>query len=155
MKKEFTHVYIAKMPDRAPVVSDIYPTLRREYVESAKNVETRRARYYVWKLVEVALKMSLGEDIKELDFTRDFGKWTTSACHISLSHGGGYVAVALSSEAVGVDIEPVALPRSERFAERILTHSEMKEYMKYYQDFNMIVLINIFNISIKKMEKMI
>lgn len=128
MQKEFTHVYITKIPEKIGDMQDIFPESRRAYIESAKNPDVRRARYYVWRLLATALKMSLGKDIKDLEFTCEFGKWSTDVCRISLSHSGDYAAVALSSEPVGVDIESLVSPRSERFAERIFTEGEMEEY---------------------------
>ena len=128
MKTDFTHVYIAKMPEKIGDVSAIYPERRRAYIESAKNEDVRRARYFVWRLLALALSKSLYKDINELDFTVKDGRWTTDACHTSLSHSGGYLAVALSSSPVGVDIEAMKDVRSEKFAERILTPREAKEY---------------------------
>lgn len=128
MKNHFTHVYIAKMPEEVGNASEIYPEFRKEYIESAKHCEVRRSRFYVWRLLEAALRKSLGIDIKNLAFSVDSGRWSTPECNFSLSHGGGYIAVALSSEPVGVDIEPISERRSERFAERILSEEELKEY---------------------------
>ncbi len=128
MEKNFTHVYIAKIPEEIGDLSAIYPESRRRYIESAKCVDIKRARYCVWRLLGTALKRSLGEDIKSLDFTVEAGRWSTSLCHISLSHGGGYAAVALSSAPVGVDIEAMKEVRAENFAKRILTPRELVKY---------------------------
>ena len=130
MKKDFTHVYIAKIPEKIGDTSNIFPIERREYIENTKNADVRQARYYVWRLLDVAIKKCLGKDIKNLSFAVDGGRWSTPTCHISLSHGGGYAAVALSSGPVGVDIEPLTRPHAKNFAERILTSSELKRYEK-------------------------
>ena len=128
MEKDFTCVYIAKIPEKIGDISEIFPISRREYILDAKNGDVRRARYFVWRLLSAAIARTLGMDIKDLDFSQKDGRWSTSAAHISLSHGGGYAAVALSNAPVGIDVEPSRAPRAARFAERILTDGELKAY---------------------------
>lgn len=129
MKKGFTHVYTAKIPDKIGSTCEIYPALRREYIESAANDEVRRSRYYAWRLLEHALRESLGVDISEVKLSRnEGGAWHCPLCRFSISHTDGYVAVAISDSPVGVDIEPIRELSAKSFAKRIMTESELSEY---------------------------
>ena len=48
----------------------------------------------------------------------------------SISHSCGVVAVAISESTVGIDVEQVKNPSSDRFADRMLSASELFEYNK-------------------------
>ena len=122
------HVYVAVMPDEKKL-SALYPKERNEEVNSIKNESVRLEKYYVWRLLEYALDRSLGIKLKKTDIKKgESGKWKCSEFELSLSHSSGALAVAISRKPVGVDIEKVSEPRSERFAERILTEKEFNNY---------------------------
>ena len=101
--KHFTHVYFAHIP----FVCDGYVCeLRQKEIESCSNFKVKQEKFYIWKLLEKALKDSLGEDIHDVVFQKlDNGKWVCDKCHFSLSHSHGIVCVAISDTFVGVDIE--------------------------------------------------
>jgi phosphopantetheine--protein transferase-like protein len=122
------HVYVCEVPNESKL-SSLYPAERNREVNSIKNENVKREKYYVWKLLEYALDRSLGIKLKKAGIKKsENGKWKSSECEFSLSHSSGVLAVAISRKPVGVDIEKISAPRSERFAERILTEKEFNNY---------------------------
>lgn len=121
-------VYIAAIPENEPT-GDIACKARREEISSVSNEKVRREKYFVWKLLCYALERSFGKREKKLDFVKKpCGAWSTDGIEFSLSHSDGAVAVAVSRAPVGIDIESVHSPRSEKIAERIMTEDEFSRY---------------------------
>lgn len=122
-------VYVAEIPSCEIDLSLITSDERRDYIEAASDLELRRQRYFVWRLLEYAVERTFGKRLRDLAVCREpDGAWRVSDMEISLSHTSGVVAVALSRSAVGVDIEREVGERVEKFAERILTDREKNEY---------------------------
>ena len=125
VEKSNIFVYTSRFPFE---VDDekIFPPARAEEIESSNSDKVRREKFYVWKLLELALAQSLGLKAEEMDFRRtDNGKWECKECFFSLSHSGNFVAVAVSEEPVGVDIEKFDKSRfNGSLAEKIATERE-------------------------------
>lgn len=116
-------VYVAEIPQAA--IGEVLPLLRQEQIQSTPNEGLKRQRYYVWKLLEYALRQSYGYEIKDLHFSRDEGgKWTCRECFFSLSHTKDSVAVAVSRKPVGVDLECTDHAVRPGLADKILTPEE-------------------------------
>ena len=83
--------------------------------------ERRRAEHLAWRRV---VRRELGRGVV-IDYN-DVGAPTvnTPNTHISVAHGGGYVAVAIAAECVGIDIESVERD-FERAKERYMSPKEM------------------------------
>lgn len=127
-RKRFTDVYIAPLPDRIGALP-LFPKEREDELFGIANEKVKREKYYVWRLLEYAAVNSLGVSMDRLAPKKgSSGRWTSPICDFSLSHGGGAVAVAISSHRVGVDIEELCAPRHARLAERTLTSGELAEY---------------------------
>ena len=122
-------VYIAPLPKKEPT-GYIFPSERAREIENTRNESQRRERYYVWRLLEYALRDRLGLGIEDAALERRDGKWRADATELSLSHSGGALAVALSYAPVGVDIEPIAEIDREGVARRFFTEGELVEYLK-------------------------
>lgn len=124
----FTHVYLARLPERGEVTSLGYPPRDGE-IEGIRNGKVRREKYFVFRLLERAARESLGLSIKELAPERsECGRWYSPMCDFSLAHSGGMLAVAISSERVGIDLQRLLTPASPGFAERTLTAGEFIRY---------------------------
>lgn len=126
-----TAVYIGPYPFSFPEQTEsIFPLERRREIERAREGKTRREKYYVWKLLEYALRDYGNIDIRNLNLRRnEFGKWQSDGIFLSLSHAKEICAVGLSSHPVGVDIELFTAARfNERLARYILTPDETKRY---------------------------
>lgn len=118
-------VYIAKVPT-SDELSPLYPKQRDKEVCAVKNDEVKRHKYYAWKLLEHALLHTFAYDIKQLEFTKSkSGKWLSPSCEFSISHSGAFVAVALSRNPLGVDIQVQKRLASTGFDKRILTEKEL------------------------------
>ena len=117
-------VYLAPLPERAPK-GRLYPREREEYVFAATSDTVRRERFYAWRLLEYALKASFGYKIKRLDIKRtESGAWSVGGCFVSISHGNGALAVAVSHSPVGIDVEGIGVRSVEHLASRVLTEEE-------------------------------
>lgn len=121
-----THVYVASFPfetDGGVVCAE----RAREIAACAGGA--RQSKFYVWKLLEYALKRSFGLDAGNVTFCKtDDGKWTCDKCEFSLSHKDGLAAAAVSSLPVGVDIERIIPERFDcKLQARILSENERSE----------------------------
>lgn len=122
-----TDIYIISIPKTD--IGKVYPEERQVQLDRTTNIQLRRQRYFVWKLLEYALEHSLGYKLKELTLRKnDSGKWSCNECFFSLSHTEGAAAVAISTNPVGIDIEPLHKARDRQFAKRILTDEEYRHY---------------------------
>ena len=103
MDKNRTDVYLALLPC-GECDEPLHPEERDTLVKSTANPTVRRERYFVWRLLEMAIRRSLGLELSEIGLRREGERWTSALADISLSHGGA-LAVAVSGAPVGVDIE--------------------------------------------------
>ena len=119
-----TVVYVATIPE-TEMLDELYPRQRQSDVDACSNLRVRREKYFVWKLLEIALKENFGVDIKDLTFQKNENKkWSCDKYFFSLSHTDGALAVAVSRENVGVDIE-VVRPRHSGIEEHFMTRTEL------------------------------
>lgn len=127
--------YTAVLPD-GELTQTLYPTSRDVEVRQTANEKFRRQRYFVWRLLEYAVKRSFGKGLSELEITKnENGKWCAEGIFISLSHSEKALAVAVSRTPVGVDIERMAPVKSERIADKILTPCELQAFSRLEGDF--------------------
>lgn len=120
-------VYTAELP--TDKTDSVYSEQRTEYINSASNPLVKNQRLYVWKLLEYAINRSFGLKPSDVEFTKtEHGKWLCNKCHVSLSHSGGALAVAVSRKPVGVDIENAEKIMKEKLSERILTKCELESF---------------------------
>ena len=123
-------VYIAALPENAPI-GTVDCKERRNEIETVTNERVKREKYFVWKLLCYALERSFGIRGRKLEFTKEaWGGWSAKGAEISLSHSDGALAVAVSRAPVGVDIERIRAPRSDRLSELIMTEGELAQYEK-------------------------
>lgn len=128
-----THVYVAEIPNAK--LGKLYPNERQAEIELVTNERLKREKYFVWRLLEYALKDKYGKNISELEFTKNNGGWwSTPFCEFSLSHTDGAVAVAVSDKPVGVDLEIVKARKSDKTAKRIMSADEYAEYVSLTSD---------------------
>lgn len=121
-------VYIAELPDVEPT-GRLCCAQRQEEVSAVSNQRVRREKYYIWKLLEYALKSRFDVDPSMLCFKKsENGKWSVEGYGFSLSHSGKALAVAVFDENVGVDVEQLRVKSAERFADYILTEREKEKY---------------------------
>ena len=121
-------VYIARLPRRVRL-GRIYPAERRAEIEAVKNGRVRLEKYAAWRLLEYALRQSFGATLSEVGAQKsEGGKWTCPLYSFSISHSAGYVAVAVSRAAVGVDIEGGMRRERLSLASRILTPEELASF---------------------------
>ncbi len=106
----------------------VYPRSRQREINSASHPDVKREKYYVWKLLEHALKTSFRTNIADVKFKKcDSGKWTCDKCEFSLSHSHNLVCVAVSKAPIGVDVEKVE-PLKVDISTKILSDEQMQAY---------------------------
>lgn len=128
MDKQKTDVYVALLPE-GECNAPLYPEERDAYVKNTANPTVRRERYFVWRLLEIAARRSLGLELSDIGLRREGERWTSELADISLAHGGGALAVAISGAPVGVDIELLSDGSDgDRLAERFFNDAERAEY---------------------------
>ena len=124
-EKAFTCVYIAALPE-GDVSYPVYPEEREAELCSVSSDIVRREKYYAWRLLDHALRESLGLTLEEASPRRvETGRWVSDAADFSISHSGGAVAVAVSGQPVGVDVERCGHELGQGFASRMLTEREL------------------------------
>lgn len=122
-------VYIAELPNVTPQ-EPLLSAERQSDVERVSNERARREKYYVWRLLEYAIKNSLGADASRLYFTKgENRRWSCEGFEFSLSHSGSALAVAITvNNSVGVDVERIKVRNTEQMADYILTPAEQEGY---------------------------
>ena len=103
---------ISNIPDALEPI-EVYPSERQKEIEACANERVRLEKYYAWSILLSGLSDFLGDDAANVAFYKnENGKWHCNSCSFSLSHSDGVVAVAISQQNVGVDIENVKRHRN-------------------------------------------
>ncbi|MBQ4269913.1 MAG: lecithin retinol acyltransferase family protein [Clostridia bacterium] len=117
-------IYVRKFPFETET-DGVSNNLRKREIDGCANEQVKAQKYYVWKLLEYALKRSFGLEIDKIELKKDGTKWTCKECCFSLSHSGNVAAVAISRTPVGVDIEKKDTARFLAFSpEKLMTEAE-------------------------------
>ena len=116
-------IYVRKFPFETET-DGVKNAERQREIDGCTNEQVKAQKYYVWKLLEYALKRTFGLNIDKIELKKDGNKWTCKECYFSLSHSENVVAVAISRTPVGVDIEKLDggrflnLPQEKLLTER-------------------------------------
>lgn len=130
-KKAFLNIYVSAYPFECGSQNISFAS-RAEEIEACTNENVRRQKFYVWKLLELAVNDLPGMDLNSLNLRKDEnGKWQSDKIYISLSHSGNVVAAAVSDSSVGLDIEFFNEKKfGKSLANRIATESEKSFFAK-------------------------
>jgi len=121
-------LYVAPLPQE-PCAKPLACEAREREIAAIKHERVKREKYYVFKLLAYALERSLGLHMEKMSFEKKpNGNWVTPSCFFSLSHSGDALAVAVSREEVGADIEPLICERMVTIAQMILTEREASAF---------------------------
>ena len=122
----FNTVFIAKIPKT--IEGNLYCKERNDEISSCKSKKVKKQKFYSWALLEHVAK-SLGFSPCDLRFEKlDCGKWKCDKFNFSISHSGEFVAIVISKDKIGLDLqEDVSLP-CDAFANKILTNSELNNF---------------------------
>lgn len=118
-------VYVAPCCDGE--IKPLSIDFRNKEIENVKNAELKMQKYSAFKLLEVGLWDGFRMKIDEIGLKRAGAKLVSDKIKISLSHCDGFVAVALGSRSVGVDIERSDIPRKHA-VNRVFTDEELQRY---------------------------
>lgn len=124
-------VYVANIPSAEPSLP-LSCAERQSDIDKISNERARREKYYAWRLLEYAIKNSLGADASRLYFTKGKNRrWSSDTVEFSLSHSSDAVAVVIfnpcngrEKQLVGVDIEGIKVRNIERMADYMLSPAE-------------------------------
>lgn len=120
-------VYVARMPAAGPM-PPLACALRQKDIDDVSAPDVKRQKYYVWKLLEYGLERSFGLKSRDLTFRKEGEHYLCDKARFSLSHCGDALAVAVSREPVGVDLEKIVCRDTEPLVPRVLTAAEMAAY---------------------------
>ena len=103
----YLNIYLAPIPN-----DDFVGTLsfkeRNEEISRVNCLEVKKQKYWVWKLLELAILRDLKMLPEDVGFKKEkSGKWTADKFYFSLSHTNDMVCVAISDKPVGADIENI------------------------------------------------
>ena len=106
-KRPVLDVYVCPVDAMEGDNSDAVP-LRKEQMQKVMDPLLQKQKTASWLLLEYAMMRSFGQRMRDRTFALDkYGKWTCDQLSFSISHTENWVAVAVSNQAVGVDIEEV------------------------------------------------
>ena len=118
-------VYVAALPE-GDVCYPVLPEERETELRGVSSDLVRREKYHAWRLLEYALRESLGLSMEEArPYRSPSGKWLSARAEFSISHSGGIIAVAVSREHIGLDVERCGRELPRGFAARMLTEREL------------------------------
>ena len=115
-------VYIRKWP--FDTTEDIFPEERLLEIDNSTNLKVKGQKFYAWKLLEYAMSEEFGLDLSNSGLKKDSNKWCSNKCEFSISHTGDFVAVAVSTHKVGIDIEECNEQRFNRLKTKIVHPKE-------------------------------
>ena len=125
------NVYYATIPSTAFDL-DLPTEQRNQEISSCRSADVQREKYFAWKLLLQAISRHYG---RGATFVKgDTGKWHCDLCCFSLSHGDGVIAVSVSKAETGVDVQRVALPKTDKVLERVFSQNEVASYRQLQND---------------------
>lgn len=108
--------------------SDIFCKERKTEIEKTESSDEKKRKYFSWKLLQFALS-ERGINAKKQNLVCDNnGKWHTDGVCFSISHTKNVVAVAVSDNEVGIDIEKSDRAISKALFDKIACEAEIKAY---------------------------
>ena len=119
-------VYVKKFPF-AVKDNKIYPKERKKEIDNCSNQDVKNEKFYAWKLLEYALRESIGKDLKKLNIYKEKSKWLCDDCEFSISHCDNLVAIVISKKPVGIDIEKIDKRFDDIKPSKILCEDETLE----------------------------
>lgn len=98
-------IYFSRIPTSLRM-GELFPKERAQEVASVTNEQVKKSKYWAWKTLEYALFKTFGWQIRDLEFSKtQTGKWVCEQCFLSISHTKDFVAVAVSNQQTGIDVE--------------------------------------------------
>ena len=114
--------------DFQQIYETFFPLVYGFLLKQCGNAHLAEQKLSAWLLLQQVLERCLSADLNNVEFCKHpSGKWTCNLCHFSISHSQNVVCVAISNNAVGVDMENLAHFSNKspvRLLERISTQSE-------------------------------
>ncbi len=132
--KPVCDVYFSVIPNEIAYES-LLPKERDAEIAAVSNEKVKRSKYWVWKTLEYALYRSFGYKLQDLRIQKNkTGKWTSDKCFFSLSHTQNTVAVIVSNQETGIDIED-CLSFGQRMENPNTFHSFAKKVLSKKEPF--------------------
>ncbi|UUD36938.1 4'-phosphopantetheinyl transferase psf-1 [Mycoplasmopsis californica] len=127
------YVYLSNV-NREIDLDKIYSETRKQEINNTSNIDVKSSKYSGWLLLQKAVKEVLNLDPSKINFTKDINnKWICKEFYFSLSHTNKFVAVAVSDQRVGIDIEEIKTVYVN-ISQRILTSEELEEFTLLSQE---------------------
>lgn len=125
--KQEAFVYYAKIPKKF-TYQPVYPPAREKEINSCQNQKVKEQKYFAWKLLESSIFYAFNKNLRDFKFKKSAsGKWSAKGIYFSISHSKNYVAVGISLNPIGVDLQQT-VPVKKGLENKILTQQELKEF---------------------------
>lgn len=133
VQRNNTQVFLSSYPFKCS--KSITPKARKEEIESCKSDKTKDEKFYSWKLLEKVFREEYGISIKSLHFRKqDNGKWVCKDWNVSISHSGSLIAIAISKNKVGIDIQKIEeVNLSSGLVDKVFLENEKHENIDEYE----------------------
>lgn len=139
----FIKVYLSKYP--FDVNEPLYCEERQTEINHCLTQKSHDEKYYIWHLLQFAMKDTFHIDIKNVSFSHlKNGKWTCPLCYFSFSHSGPLLAVALSNQKVGIDIQSI---RDISNKSKMMSYLLSNEEQDLFTNLNSLNLLRIFSLK--------
>ncbi|MBQ3571228.1 MAG: 4'-phosphopantetheinyl transferase superfamily protein [Clostridia bacterium] len=107
------------------LIKEVYPKERQQEIESSLNSNVKLQKYYAWQTLKRAVEKFTKKSFKEFTFVKESsGKWVSDNFYFSITHSENAVAVAISNQAVGIDLQTIK-PLKAGLEDKILCKEEM------------------------------
>ena len=119
------YIFVTSIPFKTNM--EIYPESRLNEINNTTNEKVKSQKFFAWKLLEKAIHEIYDLNISDVNFNKTLtGKWVSDKFYFSISHTGDIVAIAISLNPIGVDVEGVENKKfSEKFRHKVLTENEL------------------------------
>ena len=122
------NVYIKKVSDFNDIEIDLsHINIKRKAYLEKLSLNVQKKSYYSWILLKNMVKEEYGVDIDKLDLKyNEYGKPYFDEFCFNISHSKDYIAVAISNENVGVDIQYINDNNLNKLSKKINANSNDK-----------------------------
>ena len=125
---------VRKIEDDALFDETIFSENIANHIKKYKTKESFSQSYQAWRLLDEVTKKAFNIPLKNLDISYSMrGKPVCKQYHISLSHIKGYVAVAVSEQECGIDIEQIIERQNIQKIANMIWGGECKNLDEFYK----------------------
>ena len=125
---------VRKIEENIDYDKSLFSDVVNQHIKRYKTPESFNQSYQTWRLLDQVTKKAFNTRVKDLDISYSMrGKPVCKQYHISLSHIKGYVAVAVSEQECGIDIEQIIERQNIQKIANMLWGGDCKNLKEFYE----------------------